>query len=150
MFKTIVLASDGSRHASSALDRVVALANGGLVEAVHVVYVDPPVSPDVVGISDPYVATQQIYATTVATENKAGHALMAEATKKLRSAGVPEIQEHFRVGDPATQIVGLAGMVEADLIVMGRRGLGAVTGIVLGSVTRRVEHDAEIAVLTVV
>ena len=41
-------------------------------------------------------------------------------------------------------------VVAVDTLVAGRRGLGGFTGALLGSVTRRVQHETPIAVLTVV
>jgi nucleotide-binding universal stress UspA family protein len=50
-------------------------------------------------------------------------------------------------GEPATEIVRLASERDADLIVLGSRGLGAVAGAFLGSVSREVLHEADRPVL---
>jgi nucleotide-binding universal stress UspA family protein len=52
-------------------------------------------------------------------------------------------------GDPAHAIVDDAGKNETDLIVLGRRGLGTFTGLLLGSTTTKVSQLAPCAVLTV-
>lgn len=58
-------------------------------------------------------------------------------------------QTHVKLGDPAETLVALADELGCDHIVMGTRGLGAISGIVLGSVTRKVLHLANIPVLCV-
>ena len=52
-------------------------------------------------------------------------------------------------GDPASNIIAAAGHEKAELVVMGRRGLGNVAGLVMGSVSHKVAHLAECACLTV-
>jgi nucleotide-binding universal stress UspA family protein len=50
-------------------------------------------------------------------------------------------------GDPAAAIVDFARARDADMIVIGSRGLGAITGTVLGSVSRAVARQADRPVL---
>ena len=52
-------------------------------------------------------------------------------------------------GDPAKEILNIANEEHADIIVMGRRGLGDLAGLLLGSVSHKVAHLAECACLTV-
>lgn len=58
-------------------------------------------------------------------------------------------QTHVKLGDPAETLVALANELGCDHIVMGTRGLGALSGIALGSVARKVLHLANIPVLCV-
>ena len=53
------------------------------------------------------------------------------------------------VGDAAKQIVDYADSIDADLIVVGSRGLGAVSSALLGSVSRGILHAAKRPVLIV-
>ena len=53
------------------------------------------------------------------------------------------------VGDAAKQIVDYADSIDADQIVVGSRGLGAVSSALLGSVSRGILHAAKRPVLIV-
>ena len=51
------------------------------------------------------------------------------------------------VGDPARMLLDYANKVDADVMVIGRRGAGLIERIMLGSVANRVAHDAQCPVL---
>jgi nucleotide-binding universal stress UspA family protein len=53
------------------------------------------------------------------------------------------------VGDPARMLLDYADRVDADLMVIGRRGAGVIERLMLGSVANRVVHDAGYPVLLV-
>ena len=53
------------------------------------------------------------------------------------------------VGDPARMLLDYADKVDADLMVIGRRGAGLIERIMLGSVANRVVHDAQYPVVLV-
>jgi nucleotide-binding universal stress UspA family protein len=52
-------------------------------------------------------------------------------------------------GKPAEEIMKVASIQHADLIVMGAQGLGAVARFLIGSVSTRVVQHADCAVLVV-
>ncbi len=53
------------------------------------------------------------------------------------------------IGDPASEIIRLANIYKADLIVIGSRGLTGITRIVQGSVSSQVVEEANCSVLVV-
>lgn len=55
-------------------------------------------------------------------------------------------QTHIELGDPAEALAALADEIGCDHIIMGTRGLGAISGIVRGSVARKVLHLVNIPV----
>ena len=58
------------------------------------------------------------------------------------------VHRHAVAGDPADAILGVAREVDADLIVVGNKGMKGV-GRIIGSVTNTVAHNAPCSVLIV-
>ena len=56
---------------------------------------------------------------------------------------------HFETGSPAAVILDFEEQLQADLIVMGSRGLGIVKGVLLGSVSQYITERAKSPVLVV-
>lgn len=76
------------------------------------------------------------------------HVALTAVQHLLHEEGVV-YQTHIKLGDVGETVVALAEELGCDHIVMGTRGLGAVLGMVLGSVTRKVLHLANIPVVCV-
>jgi nucleotide-binding universal stress UspA family protein len=60
-----------------------------------------------------------------------------------------DVQTRVRAGDPREEITRAAEEWGADLVVVGARGLGAVKGFLLGSVSSAIAHRAPCSVLVV-
>ena len=78
------------------------------------------------------------------------------ATQILRGAEVlareheaPEIETILEFGDPAATILSVANGQNADAIVMGSRGLGDLSGMLMGSVSHKVAHLCKCTCITV-
>ena len=59
------------------------------------------------------------------------------------------VHAHVRFGDPAEQILGLAGSLDVDLVAVGTRGRHGFDQAILGSVAERVLRHASCSVLVV-
>lgn len=61
------------------------------------------------------------------------------------------VKSHIEIvaGDPATEIIRIANIYHADLIIIGSRGLTGMKKIVLGSVSSQVVEEASCSVLVV-
>ena len=143
MFKHILVAVDGSDHAKAALDTACKLSSltGAALHLVHVP--QPAVDSVVVGYTAvPLPPTQE----EIAAE---GAKVLSEAETEVKSLGVSVVTSAVVTGDPATAIVEEAAKNGVDLIVMGRRGLGRLTGLLIGSTTAKVSQLAPCAVMTV-
>jgi nucleotide-binding universal stress UspA family protein len=138
MFKNIVLAVDGSEYSDKALQHAKAIAERfeATLWLVHV-FRNPS---DLLGYTD----FEKLYAK----RKSAAQAVMDEARQKLGRTTFT-VQEELQEGNETESILKVAENCTADLIVMGTRGLGAVKGLLVGSVSRKVIHYAECPVMVV-
>ena len=60
-----------------------------------------------------------------------------------------QTQQEILFGDTAESVINVAETRQCDLIVIGSRGLGTLSALLLGSQTQKVIHLAKCAVLVV-
>jgi nucleotide-binding universal stress UspA family protein len=141
MFSSIVVGTDGSDTAEIALRRAVELA--GLTGAkLHVVSAYEP-SPAKVGGNRPVAEAAE---WSVGSDFKVD-AVLQRAQDTARGGSV-EIEVHAPKGDPADALINTAKEQDADLIVMGSRGMRGARRV-LGSVPNKVSHQSPCDVLIV-
>lgn len=75
--------------------------------------------------------------------------ILAGAVEHAHAAGVEEVDSTTLEGEPAKAIVSEAAARECDMIVLGSRGLGALRGMLQGSVSQKVMHHASCTVVVV-
>ena len=78
---------------------------------------------------------------------KAGNVILDRA-KQMVPSGI-ETETFSETGSPAVVILDFADSIEADLVVMGSRGLGVVKGVLLGSVSQYIVEQSKCPVLVV-
>ena len=125
--KRVLIATDGSAAADEAVEFGVELARdeGAKVIFVHVVPYSHMVSTNGFGLMG-----QVPYEPTDWDEK-----LLDDARGAATCEGVPAGTALLR-GDPVAEIVRHADAIDADLIVVGSRGHGAIASALLGSVSR--------------
>lgn len=74
-----------------------------------------------------------------------GEKMLASARALLTEAGI-SAQIDTQVGPPAKTIAQYVNDHHCDLVIMGTRGLGGVSGLVLGSITTKVLHLVNVPV----
>jgi nucleotide-binding universal stress UspA family protein len=62
---------------------------------------------------------------------------------------VTKVSTAVEIGDPASVIIRQAKALEADMTVLGSRGLSDMEGLLLGSVSHKVAHVAPGSVVIV-
>jgi nucleotide-binding universal stress UspA family protein len=76
-------------------------------------------------------------------------AMLREAEKDAREAGLETVETYARQGDAADAILDIAEEQRSDLIVVGNRGMTGAKRFLLGSVPNKVSHHAPCSVLIV-
>ena len=85
---------------------------------------------------------------TEAEQRHSGEQLLAPALAQAQAGGRRAVP-HVRIGAAAAEIAACAAELGCDAIVMGSRGLGAVGGLVLGSVAQKTVHRSQVPVTLV-
>jgi len=139
----ILVATDGSPSASQAVDFGLELAEeqGAQLVFVHVAPRFEVLPLPITGIGSAPVK--------VARETDEHDMEPLREAVRLAEERALTSESRLLVGDPAKKIVELADSMGADLIVVGSHGHGAVSGALLGSVSRGVLHRARRPVLIV-
>ena len=136
----ILVAVDGSPCADRATKKAAELAErcSGKLHILYVSYFDRKTDTNAVPWLPDNVAGQ-----TAPTADE----ILAHA-KEIVPPDLA-VEFHEKSGAPTREIVRMAKKIGADLIVVGGRGLGALEGFFLGSVSQGVIEDAECAVMVV-
>jgi len=172
MFKSIVIAFDGSALASRALDTGIDLARQnetplGIIyvidssnmhlpdemrkmgEAEHMI---DPAPRMVVSLENAPASMMSSMAQADADSQAAmfqySEFLVAQARQSAKEAGVAEVDARAVLGDPAEEVVAFAKQRQADLIISGCRGFGKLKSLLLGSVSNKIAQLAECSCLT--
>ncbi|WP_028230292.1 universal stress protein [Paraburkholderia mimosarum] len=145
MYSRILVALDGSKTASHALDTAIRLAldNGAELQALYVIDL-PVIAYDVPGYDPSIVRAAYI---------EEGRIILGDAQARMAQHGVKGTSRPVEVELPAEDVAQciqrVAAEWPADLIVMGTHGRRGVRRLVLGSVAERVLRCATCPVLLV-
>jgi nucleotide-binding universal stress UspA family protein len=137
----VLLAIDGSEESHLATRAAVEVA-GAAGSELHVLSV----------LETAQLLPYMPYPGTSGTAEEAEqHArrLLSRVSERIGAEGSTVKESHLAVGKPDKEIVGLAGELDVELVVLGSRGLGAVGRVLLGSVSDSVVHHALCSVLVV-
>ncbi len=154
MFTSILVPYDKSEHAKRALETALEIAEGRPGAKITVLYVtDLPQFDDAT-----FEAAAQISGTKPMGKEDIlalQHEYYETQRKAIIEDAAPTVEGHniellYRItsGRPHEAIAEYADLEQTDLIVMGRRGLGAVRGM-LGSVSYAVLRSVDLPVLMI-
>lgn len=134
VFKSILVPLDGSEGAERAASYAVDLAKAVDCPVV-LLYVYHPDPNRVMGMAGlPRERIQEI-------SKEAGAKIFGSVMPQFQQAGVT-VEEKVVWGDPREEIIALANQHEA-MIVMGRRGMGQMKQLMVGSVSAGVVHSTK-------
>jgi nucleotide-binding universal stress UspA family protein len=138
----ILIPVDGSDNAARALNYALKLAkeNGSIELRLLTVHPEPMIYGEI----QVYVSKEKMEEL----QRKRSKDILRPAAEAARAAGVPYTSE-IVVGETAQMIVNRANELNCDGIVMGTRGMGAISNLVMGSVATKVVHLTKLPVTLV-
>jgi nucleotide-binding universal stress UspA family protein len=138
MFELIVVALDGSAYSLKALDyaRELGEKHGSKLILLHA-----------------FQSTSDLRGTEgfnqmVGKRKQKGETIIKDAVNRLGPVSL-DVEEDLLEGPAAEAIISVVESRHADLVVMGTRGMGSLTGLVFGSVSTKVVHHAPCPVMVV-
>jgi nucleotide-binding universal stress UspA family protein len=139
---TILLATDGSEEGKMATQAATELSRETGSE-VHVVYVLP--SP--AQLIGHHLYPDDVRESLIGGAERDAETFLKEQADQIGSDGGKVAETHLRSGDPDKEILRTAEALGVGLIVIGSRGLGALSRALMGSVSDSVVRHAHCPVL---
>jgi nucleotide-binding universal stress UspA family protein len=131
----ILLSTDGSQDAVRAAGAASDLAkrSGAELHVVHVWH-------DVRGFAHDFVKKEL---------RRQGQEILDEQLERIRASGGEVTKAYLRRGRTSNEVIALCKEIDADLLVVGSRGLGTVQRILMGSQSEEIVHHAQVPVLVI-
>jgi len=172
--KTILIPVDGSDHSRKAalIGAAIAAKFGARIILLHILLRDVPITKinelaqslkipsDVLekykpitpavydfGLSIPAGAINPIATSGLLIE--IGRRILETEKNVVTGQGVENVELVMEDDDAANKIIEITKKEKADFVVMGRRGLGVLGGMLSGSVSTKVSHLAPATVVSV-
>jgi len=129
----ILLPTDGSDDAVRAAEAASDLAkkSGAELHVVHVWH-------DVRGFAHDFVKREL---------RRQGQEILDEQVERIGASGGEVAKAHLRRGRTSGEVIALCKEIDAELLVVGSRGLGTVQRILMGSQSEEIVHRAQVPVL---
>ena len=132
--------SEGAERAVTAAASLAKLANGTLL---------------IMTVSEDKLSQKQIREFQAAGLDEGdaldaiNHGILARASTLARDCGAGDVKTALCIGDPAEMIIDRIRRETIDAVVVGRRGRGQLTGLLLGSVSQKLASLAPCMVVIV-
>ena len=143
-YRTIVVGTDGSESSYKAVEKAATLAADADARLVLACAYYPTDDRDTAAAADVLKNDAYQIRGTAPTDD-----ILRSAREKAKANGATDIVERPLVGAPVDALLDLTKAVEADLLVIGNRGLNSLTGRLLGSVPSDAARKAKCDVLIV-
>jgi nucleotide-binding universal stress UspA family protein len=112
---------------------------------VHIVYT-LPTSAQLIG---PHSYSAEVREPLIGGAERDAETFLKEQAEKIGAEGGKVAETHLRNGDPDKEIIRTAEALDVGLIVIGSRGLGAISRALMGSVSDSVVRHAHCPVFVV-
>jgi nucleotide-binding universal stress UspA family protein len=145
MYGTIVVGTDGSETAKEAVRQAGELAKA-VGATVLLVSAYEPISEARLRHERQAVPEDVSW---MVNPREDVQAVLDEEAEGVRANGVSNVETFAREGDPADAILDVAEERNADLVVVGNKGMTGARRFLLGSVPNKVSHHAPCNVMIV-
>lgn len=142
-YRKVIVGTDGSNTSFLAVDKAGALA-GGDAELVIVCAYEPHSREQVKEATEALGRDAYMVVGSAPAESA-----LRDAAARARSAGASTIDTLAVQGDPVTVLDQAVEDRDADLLVVGNKGLNTLSGRILGSVPQSVARRSGVDVLIV-
>ena len=137
MFGSIVVGTDGSETAGEAVRQATELAKA-VGATIHLVSAFEPVGNQRLR-EERQQAPEDLQWMVNAREDV--DSTLEEASEQVKGAGV-DVDTSARQGDPADAILDVAEENDADLVLVGNKGMTGARRFLLGSVPNKISHHS--------
>ncbi len=141
-YSTVLVGTDGSSSSYVAVERAAQVAAGSGARLVIACAYHPMARRD-----EERAAEQLGQDSYKVHGSNPADSVLNEAHERAKVAGAQDVELMPVDGDPVDVLLKVAADVEANLIVVGNRGLNSLAGRLLGSVPANISHRATCDVL---
>ena len=137
-YSTIVVGTDGSKSSMLAVERAAKIA--AAFDATLVIgcaYYETK--------EDASKTLRQDSVTVLGTDPAQEN--LDKATEHARAMGAPTIRTAIRPGTPVEALMSIVNETNADLLIVGNRGINSLTGRLLGSVPADRQSDCDVMIV---
>jgi nucleotide-binding universal stress UspA family protein len=142
--RSILLATDGSEEARLATQAAIEISKATGSE-VHVLYVLPSAG-ELIG---PHSYPADRRESLLEQAERDARKFLDEQAERISSEGARVAEAHLRTGRADKEVVRISEELGVGMIVLGSRGLGAVSRALMGSVSDSVVRHAHCPVFVV-
>ena len=143
-YTTVLVGTDGSESSFRAVDRAAEVAAAAGATLLLACAYRPMSAREVRDAQD--VLRDESYKVSGSTP---AEDVLRDAADRARTAGARDVETMALEGEPVDELLQAASRRNADLVVVGNRGLNSLAGRLLGSVPADISHRASCDVLIV-
>jgi nucleotide-binding universal stress UspA family protein len=143
-YQTVLVGTDGSDSSYRAVDRAAEIARDATARLVIVCAYEPATPREVAAAED--VLGDEAFSVVGSAP---AEETLRTAAERAAARGAGKIERVAVAGEPVRSLVGALEEHQADLLVVGNRGLNTLAGRLLGSVPAAVSRRSPCDVLIV-
>lgn len=158
MYNSMLVPVDGSEYSQKALQVACQLASSedAVIHILNVPELPPAIDPLSIAAGAPTLDLSKVeieqagqgLINQIKNAEQSAYELIERMKSAVGSTEV-EMKSIVQIGSPAKVIIDEASRLGVEAIVIGSRGMSDLTGLIVGSISRKVMHNADCTVITV-